>query len=140
MSFQRTPTISFHLRRISMLFHFLHVQTGRLATVPLILLLLTASVNASQADQVAGAEKQQKKDATQKENAAPDLATLMGGPHLDPAAVERGRKIFIPTCGFCHGNDAHGKSGPDLVRSASVLHDNKGDVIGPAIQNGRPER
>ena len=67
-------------------------------------------------------------------------ANLMGGPHLDQAAVERGRQIFVPTCGFCHGNDAHGKSGPDLVRSALVLHDNKGDTIGPVIRNGRPDR
>ena len=113
--------------------------------IQLTVLLLAASLNARQADQVAGAEKernaqQQKKDTTQKEKAAPDLADLMGGPHLDPAAVERGRKIFIPTCGFCHGNDAHGKSGPDLVRSALVLHDNKGDTLGPMIRNGRPDR
>ena len=46
----------------------------------------------------------------------------------------------MPACGFCHGNDAHGKTGPDLVRSALVLHDDKGNVIGPVIQNGRPER
>jgi len=65
---------------------------------------------------------------------------LTGGAHIDKEAAERGRKIFVPACGFCHGNDAHGKSGPDLVRSASVLHDDKGDVIGPVIQNGRPER
>ncbi len=108
-------------------------------------LLLLASLSAGQADQVAGAEKernaqQQKKDPTQKEKTATALADLMGGPHLDAAAVERGRKIFVPTCGFCHGNDAHGKSGPDLVRSALVLHDNKGDTIGPVIHNGRAER
>lgn len=108
-------------------------------------LLLAASLSARQADQVAGAEKernaqQQKKDPTQKEKAGADLADLMGGPHLDQAAVERGRKVFIPTCGFCHGNDAHGKSGPDLVRSALVLHDKQGDTIGPVIHNGRPDR
>ncbi len=108
-------------------------------------LLLAGSLSARQADQVAGAEKernaqQQKKDPVQKEKASDDLAKLMGGPQLDQAAVERGRKVFIPTCGFCHGNDAHGKSGPDLVRSALVLHDNKGDTIGPVIHNGRPER
>ena len=108
-------------------------------------LLLAASLNARQADQAAGAEKertaqQQKKDPTQKEKTSANLADLMGGPHLDQAAVERGRKVFIPTCGFCHGNDAHGKSGPDLVRSALVLHDNKGDTIGPVIHNGRPEQ
>ena len=108
-------------------------------------LLLAASLSARQADQVAGAEKernaeQRKKDPKQKEKAGATLAELMGGPHLDQAAVERGRKVFVPTCGFCHGNDAHGKSGPDLVRSALVLHDNKGDTIGPVIHNGRPDR
>ncbi len=108
-------------------------------------LLLATSLSAHQADQVGGAEKernaeQQKKDPKQKEKDAPALADLMGGPHMDKAAVERGRKVFVPTCGFCHGNDAHGKSGPDLVRSALVLHDTKGDAIGPVIHNGRPDR
>lgn len=108
-------------------------------------LLLALTLSARQADQVAGAEKernaqQQKSDSKQKDNAADTLANLMGGPRFDQAAVDRGRKIFVPTCGFCHGNDARGKSGPDLVRSALVLHDNKGDSIGPVIQNGRPDR
>lgn len=107
-------------------------------------LLLAVGLSAAQADQAASAEKQrnaqQQKDPKQKEKTSTALADLMGGPHLDPAAVERGRKIFVPTCGFCHGNDAHGKSGPDLVRSALVLHDNKGDTIGPVIRNGRPDR
>src|SRR6266446_9919833 len=61
---------------------------------------------------------------------------MMGGAHIDKEAAERGRKIFVPTCGFCHGNDARGKSGPDLVRSAFVLHDNEGDVIGPLSEMG----
>ncbi len=109
------------------------------------LLSLAVALSARQADQVAGAEKernaeQQKSDPNQKKKAAPSLADLMGGPHFDPAAVERGKKVFVPTCGFCHGNDAHGKSGPDLVRSALVAHDNKGDTIGPVIHNGRPDR
>lgn len=108
-------------------------------------LLLAISLNAGQADQAANAEKernaqQQKKGPTQKEKTETALADLMGGPHLDAAAVQRGRKIFLPTCGFCHGNDARGKSGPDLVRSPLVLHDKNGDTIGPVIRNGRPDR
>lgn len=107
-------------------------------------LLIATLLSAWQADQVAGAEKdknaEQQKGTAQKEKAQPDLSALMGGPHLDPAAVERGRKIFVPSCGFCHGNDAHGKSGPDLVRSALVLHDNKGDTITAVIRDGRPDR
>jgi cytochrome c oxidase cbb3-type subunit III len=108
-------------------------------------LLLFASMSSEQADQAANAEKQktangQQKDAPQKENAGDAIAAMMGGAHIDKEAAERGRKLFVPACGFCHGNDAHGKSGPDLVRSALVLHDNQGDVIGPVIRNGRPER
>jgi len=107
-------------------------------------LLLFGSIGSGQADQSANAETQktnrQQKDAPQKEDAGNAIAALTGGAHINKEAAERGRKIFVPACGFCHGNDAHGKSGPDLVRSASVLHDDKGDVIGPVIQNGRPER
>jgi cytochrome c oxidase cbb3-type subunit 3 len=108
-------------------------------------LLLFASMSSGQADQAANAEKQkvatgQEKGAPKKDNAADALAAIMGGAHIDKEAAERGRKIFVPACGFCHGNDAHGKTGPDLVRSALVLHDDKGNVIGPVIQNGRPER
>jgi cytochrome c oxidase cbb3-type subunit III len=108
-------------------------------------LLLFASLSSGQADQAANAEKQkpangQQKDAPQKENAGDAIAEMMGGAHIDKEAAERGRRIFVPACGFCHGNDAHGKSGPDLVRSALVLHDNQGDVIGPVIRNGRLER
>ncbi len=114
-------------------------------TLGFLLLAGAGALQASQADQAASAEKQktaaqQHKDPTQKQKTETSLADLMGGPKLDKAAVERGRKVFIPTCGFCHGNDAHGKSGPDLVRSALVLHDNQGDTIGPVIRNGRPDR
>jgi cytochrome c oxidase cbb3-type subunit 3 len=57
----------------------------------------------------------------------------------DPAAVERGQKVFVATCGFCHGPNANGgESGPDLVRSAIALDDEHGDKIGPVIHQGRP--
>src|SRR5580700_11876913 len=57
----------------------------------------------------------------------------------DPA-VERGRKQFVESCGFCHGADATGARGPDLMRSALVAHDVKGDLIGPVIHQGRPDK
>lgn len=56
----------------------------------------------------------------------------------DPAAVERGQKLFGPTCGFCHGPDGTGKSGPDLVASALVIRDDGGDLIGRVVHDGRP--
>lgn len=59
----------------------------------------------------------------------------------DPAAVERGQKLFVASCGFCHGSRANGgESGPDLVRSVLALRDEGGDQIGPVILKGRPEK
>jgi cytochrome c oxidase cbb3-type subunit 3 len=57
----------------------------------------------------------------------------------DPAS-ERGRKNFVQSCGFCHGPDATGARGPDLVRSPLVAHDVKGDKIGEIIRLGRPDK
>lgn len=54
--------------------------------------------------------------------------------------VERGRKQFQQSCGFCHGADATGARGPDLVRSPLVAHDVNGDLIGEVIRNGRPDK
>lgn len=59
----------------------------------------------------------------------------------DPAAVERGQKLFVGSCGFCHGTTARGgENGPDLVRSVVALRDEGGDLIGPIIRNGVPDK
>ena len=57
----------------------------------------------------------------------------------DPA-IDRGRKQFAESCGFCHGPDATGARGPDLVRSPLVAHDVKGDQIGEVVRRGRPDK
>ena len=55
-------------------------------------------------------------------------------------AVKRGQALFVPNCGFCHGTNATGgASGPNLVRSTVVLHDQgTGNEVGPVVHNGRP--
>jgi len=59
----------------------------------------------------------------------------------DPAAVERGQKLFVASCGFCHGTNANGgENGPDLIRSPLALDDEGGDKIGPVVLNGRPDQ
>jgi cytochrome c oxidase cbb3-type subunit 3 len=58
----------------------------------------------------------------------------------DPAAVERGQALFRSSCGFCHGNDATGSRAPDLLRSPILLHDDRGNLLGPVIHNGRPDK
>ena len=55
-------------------------------------------------------------------------------------AVVAGKAAFQQTCGFCHGRDARGASGPDLLRSSIVSHDVDGNLIGQVVHNGRPER
>ena len=61
-------------------------------------------------------------------------------PKFDPASVDRGRAQFKSSCGFCHGDDATGNRGPDLIRAASLGHDTNGDLVGPIIRNGRPDQ
>lgn len=65
---------------------------------------------------------------------------VFGQAKFNAAAVERGRAQFKSSCGFCHAEDATGNRGPDLVRSASLSHDQSGEVLGPLIRNGRPDK
>jgi cytochrome c oxidase cbb3-type subunit III len=58
----------------------------------------------------------------------------------NPAAAALGQKLFSASCAFCHGANATGAEGPNLVRSSVVLHDEKGELIGPVVQNGRPDK
>jgi mono/diheme cytochrome c family protein len=62
------------------------------------------------------------------------------GPAPDPIAAERGARLYSPNCGFCHGEKANGASGPDLVRSPLILHDEKGELIIPVLREGRPDK
>jgi mono/diheme cytochrome c family protein len=60
----------------------------------------------------------------------------------DPGAVSRGAAAYASAnCGSCHGATAKGTdTGPDLVRSPLVEDDTKGELIGPVVQNGRPDK
>jgi cytochrome c oxidase cbb3-type subunit III len=55
-------------------------------------------------------------------------------------ASSKGKTLFLQRCGFCHGPDATGATGPDLLRSSLVLHDEDGNKIGPVIRSGRPDK
>ena len=54
----------------------------------------------------------------------------------DHAAAARGEKLYKPNCAFCHGEKARGAEGPNLVRSTMVLHDEKGELVGPLLLKG----
>lgn len=54
------------------------------------------------------------------------------------ADVAHGKALFQQKCGFCHGPDATGGEGPDLLRSSLVSHDQNGELIGKVVREGRP--
>jgi mono/diheme cytochrome c family protein len=102
--------------------------------VAIVVLLLTASLTT----------------AAQRQPAAPTGRGRIGGIGIgaypqrsvdDPAAVDRGRAAFSANCAFCHGADIRGgDGGPSLLRSSLVLDDKNGELIGPVIRAGRPDR
>src|SRR5437763_5485442 len=67
--------------------------------------------------------------------------SAIAGSKEDPAAVDRGGKLYATNCAGCHGPTARGGPGaPDLVRSLIVLDDEKGLLIAPVLRNGRPDQ
>ena len=59
----------------------------------------------------------------------------------DQATLDAGKRLFSANCAFCHGSSAKGgESGPDLLRSVTVLHDEDGELIGKVLQNGRVDK
>jgi cytochrome c oxidase cbb3-type subunit III len=57
----------------------------------------------------------------------------------DPAAIERGKALYGVNCQFCHGADTRGgDGGPSLLRSGTVLDDQRGELIAPVVRSGRP--
>lgn len=61
-------------------------------------------------------------------------------PQADSATIARGQAIYGQYCATCHGPDARGgQGGINLVRSQLVMDDDKGELIAPVVQNGRPD-
>jgi mono/diheme cytochrome c family protein len=84
---------------------------------------------------------QQTETQQQEDSKAIHTREFLGlGRMPDAKMAAEGGKIFVPTCGFCHGADARGASGPDLLRSPVVLDDNQGELIGQTVHQGRPAK
>lgn len=62
------------------------------------------------------------------------------GKSASAAEVAKGKAIFESNCSFCHGADARGNIGPDLLLAAPVLDDVDGNKIGPIVKSGFPPR
>ena len=59
---------------------------------------------------------------------------------LKPEKVQHGETDYRQSCASCHGTDALGGVGPNLVQSSLVRHDENGNLIAPVIQDGRPDK
>lgn len=114
----------------------------RLARLFLCAILLIGRDAASQQTQSSGQEGlQQERDrnATPAERAAATRAFLGLGALPDKAAAVRGEPLFKSDCGFCHGKNAHGATGPSLITSDLVLSDDHGEHLVPFLKKGRVE-
>ena len=103
------------------------------------LFLMLAPLSLSRAQQSAPATN----DETQQQEDPRGIRTreFLGlGRMPDARMAAEGAKTFASTCGFCHGENARGASGPDLLRSPVVLDDNQGELIGKTVHEGRPAK
>jgi len=83
----------------------------------------------------------QEPDLQQKNSQPSDRSHIFLGLGRTPDAVaaKRGEGLYEQNCSACHGAKARGGIGPNLVRSVLVLHDEKGEEIGPFLREGRPQ-
>lgn len=58
----------------------------------------------------------------------------------DKAAAARGAPLFQQNCAFCHGPQARGATGPNLITSGEVLDDDHGEHLVAFLKKGRPEK
>ncbi len=54
--------------------------------------------------------------------------------------VVRGQQTFAQNCAACHGANATGGMGPNLLASSLARHDVKGDQIGKVVHEGRMDK
>ncbi len=77
---------------------------------------------------------------TPEQRAAATRAFLGLGPEPDKAAATRGEPVFQRNCAFCHGPQARGATGPNLITSDRVLGDDHGEKLVPYVKKGVPEK
>lgn len=79
--------------------------------------------------------------AGRRGNSAQATREFLGlGAAPDAVAVGRGGPIYAQNCAACHGPDARGGIGPNLLYSNLVLDDDHGEKIAPFLAVGRPEK
>lgn len=89
-------------------------------------------------DQNAAAQQRSRQSMTPEQRAASTREFLGLGAEPDAAAAKRGGPLFAQNCAFCHGPQARGATGPNLITSNEVLSDDHGEHLVPFLKAGRP--
>jgi cytochrome c oxidase cbb3-type subunit 3 len=80
------------------------------------------------------------RNMTPEQRAAATREFLGLGTKPDREAAGRGAPLFRQNCGFCHGSEGRGATGPSLVTSDIVLGDDHGERLAPWLKKGRPDK
>jgi cytochrome c oxidase cbb3-type subunit 3 len=96
------------------------------------------SQEAPTGDQNGSAQQKPYQNMTTEQRAAATRAFLGLGPEPDQAAAKRGEPLFQRNCAFCHGPQARGAMGSNLITSDEVLGDDHGEHLVPFLKKGRP--
>ena len=78
------------------------------------------------------------RNMTPAQRAAATRRFLGLGPPPDKAAAALGAPLFQQNCAFCHGPQARGAEGPNLITSEEVLDDEHGERLEAFLKKGRP--
>jgi cytochrome c oxidase cbb3-type subunit III len=96
------------------------------------------SQEAPTGDQNGSAQQKPYQNMTTEQRAAATRTFLGLGPEPDQAAAKRGEPLFQRNCAFCHGAQARGAMGSNLITSDEVLGDDHGEHLVPFLKKGRP--
>jgi cytochrome c oxidase cbb3-type subunit 3 len=91
-------------------------------------------------DQAPAQRQANYQNMTPEQRAAATRAFLGLGAEPDKAAAARGGPVFQRNCAFCHGPQARGATGPNLITSDQVLGDDHGEKLVPYVKKGVPEK
>src|SRR5690349_19489186 len=99
----------------------------------LLLAVLTAGIGAAPQEPPAAASGQGRGGGRGGRGGQGTREFLGLGRQPDAEMAARGEMLYAASCAFCHGADARGAEAPSLLRSEIVLHDDRGELIGPIV-------
>lgn len=117
-----------------------HSVLGAIFAGGLVILGVSAIGQEEPSGQTSVQQQKPYQNMTPAERAAATRSFLGLGPEPDKVAAARGAPVFQQNCGFCHGQQARGATGPSLITSDEVLGDDHGESLVAFLKKGRPEK